>query len=399
MPFQSEKQRRYLWANEPEIARDWTDTYGSRIRKDNGGMMDWADQGGMKNYLGEQPMVNAPQNWRAGPNTPPTELAYVTRPERNLILQANMHGSLGQGPNEGPSGIMSLDSQGDYTPDLSPSGGGHTPGEGGDFEAENIANQQAARQKAVLTGKIQKNPTTGEWEAGRNLGRGENVMGMGLGSGPKIGGGLGLTRSGAGPNIGNWASGFAGSKIGGGLGSMLFGPWGAILGALFGRGVGKRAWQARQTDEKETAKDILLGQNTLLSNLFNKKKTPTNIGGEGIQTIDIRDKFNRLAQPDDRFANARRAMTQVGLDEFRPMTDEQVQKYGQLTTGNINRGVYDPYDTGIDYRSDLEKMAESSGVRDRMEPEDTDYWQDLYREGRNRKQYYTTPEMWKRVYG
>ena len=39
MPFQSEKQRRYLWANEPEIARDWTDTYGSRIEKNNGGIM------------------------------------------------------------------------------------------------------------------------------------------------------------------------------------------------------------------------------------------------------------------------------------------------------------------------------------------------------------------------
>mgnify|MGYP003642798720 CR=1 FL=1 len=38
MPFQSEKQRRYLWANEPEIARDWTDTYGSRIQKNNGGI-------------------------------------------------------------------------------------------------------------------------------------------------------------------------------------------------------------------------------------------------------------------------------------------------------------------------------------------------------------------------
>ena len=40
MPFQSEKQRRYLWANEPEIARDWTDTYGSRIKKDSGGIME-----------------------------------------------------------------------------------------------------------------------------------------------------------------------------------------------------------------------------------------------------------------------------------------------------------------------------------------------------------------------
>ena len=38
MPFKSEKQRRYLWANEPEIARDWTDTYGSRIHKGLGGM-------------------------------------------------------------------------------------------------------------------------------------------------------------------------------------------------------------------------------------------------------------------------------------------------------------------------------------------------------------------------
>jgi len=35
MPFQSEKQRRYLWANEPEIAREWTDRYGAR----GGGIM------------------------------------------------------------------------------------------------------------------------------------------------------------------------------------------------------------------------------------------------------------------------------------------------------------------------------------------------------------------------
>ena len=39
MPFKSEKQRRYLWANEPEIARDWTETYGSRIEKNIGGIM------------------------------------------------------------------------------------------------------------------------------------------------------------------------------------------------------------------------------------------------------------------------------------------------------------------------------------------------------------------------
>ena len=41
MPFQSEKQRKYLWANEPEIAREWTDKYGSRVKKDNGGILSW----------------------------------------------------------------------------------------------------------------------------------------------------------------------------------------------------------------------------------------------------------------------------------------------------------------------------------------------------------------------
>jgi len=147
-----------------------------------------------------------------------------------------------------------------------------------------------------------------------------------------------------------------------------------LLGSLFGQGVGRRAYQASQTDEEETLRDIMLGQNTLLSNLFKKKPTR-----QGIETIDIRDKFNRLAQPDDRFATAKKAMTNPYWDR---------------------RGTARfPYDEGIDYRSDLEKMAEASGVRGRIEPEDTDYWQDLYREGRNRRQYYTTPELWKRIYG
>jgi len=46
MPFKSEAQRRYLWANEPNIARDWTDTYGSRIKKENGGIMRLGFQNG-----------------------------------------------------------------------------------------------------------------------------------------------------------------------------------------------------------------------------------------------------------------------------------------------------------------------------------------------------------------
>ena len=44
MPFKSEKQRKYLWANEPEIARDWTDTYGSKIHKADGGAIAGGNQ-------------------------------------------------------------------------------------------------------------------------------------------------------------------------------------------------------------------------------------------------------------------------------------------------------------------------------------------------------------------
>ena len=72
-------------------------------------------QGGVKNYLGDQEMVNAPKKWQSGPGKPDTELAYITNAEKDLILKADLHGSLGGGPNLGPSGVMSLDSWGDIS--------------------------------------------------------------------------------------------------------------------------------------------------------------------------------------------------------------------------------------------------------------------------------------------
>jgi len=159
MPFQSDKQRRYLWANEPEIARDWTDRYGAR----GGGIMSWADQGGMKNYLGEQPMVNAPKNWRSGPDSPPTELAYITQPEKDLILRSNIHGSLQNGPNEGPSGIMSLDAQGDYTRDRSPQGRSRQGQAQHDQHMRSIlTGQQNIGQTAKVSDKVRRGAVP-EW--------------------------------------------------------------------------------------------------------------------------------------------------------------------------------------------------------------------------------------------
>ena len=61
MPFQSEKQRKYLWANEPEIARDWTDTYGSGIAKALGGRIPFANGSFLSNIQPLQSFFETPQ--------------------------------------------------------------------------------------------------------------------------------------------------------------------------------------------------------------------------------------------------------------------------------------------------------------------------------------------------
>ena len=75
---------------------------------------DFVMQGGVKNYLGKQKTVsNVPVKWKSGSNKPATELAYITEAEKNLLLKEDIHRSLKNGPNTGPEGVMSLDSQGD----------------------------------------------------------------------------------------------------------------------------------------------------------------------------------------------------------------------------------------------------------------------------------------------
>ena len=46
-------------------------------------------QGGVDNYLGKQPQVVAPRKWQSSPDAPPTELAYITKAEKDLILKKN----------------------------------------------------------------------------------------------------------------------------------------------------------------------------------------------------------------------------------------------------------------------------------------------------------------------
>jgi len=71
-------------------------------------------QGGVQNYLGKQKEVTAPVKWKSSPNHPETELAYITKAEKDLLVKKDLHGSLKGGVNRGPSGIMSLNGYGSF---------------------------------------------------------------------------------------------------------------------------------------------------------------------------------------------------------------------------------------------------------------------------------------------
>ena len=256
MPFQSEKQRRYLWANEPEIAKDWTDTYGSRIKKSDGGITNVAIQGGVDNYLGEQPQVKAPRKWQSGPDSPATELAYITEAEKDLILKANIHGGLEKGPNIGPSGIMSLDSFGDVggggaSGGDTEAGGGAMEGRGFSGQGPGQSDRDFDRQKANERAALQ----IAERAQAKNLGYNEraNIANATYGPLQKYTGERGFLGNlfrGAnkygytdtytsGPNQGQVKPGYFGRAVGG-LGSLLTGiPFvGGAMGTAYDYGKG-----------------------------------------------------------------------------------------------------------------------------------------------------------------
>ena len=100
-------------------------------------------QGGVKNYLGNQKMVNAPLKWRSGPQHPSTELAYITKKEKDLLVNQDLHGSLKGGVNRGPSGIMSLNGWGSTDSSQNVSGTAASAAETGSRNARDRAEVQA----------------------------------------------------------------------------------------------------------------------------------------------------------------------------------------------------------------------------------------------------------------
>jgi hypothetical protein len=74
---------------------------------------DYVVQAGIKNYLGKQKTATVPIKWKSGKDHPDTELAYITKPEKELLLKLDMHNSMPDGePNIGPGGLISLNGGG-----------------------------------------------------------------------------------------------------------------------------------------------------------------------------------------------------------------------------------------------------------------------------------------------
>ena len=118
MPFKSEAQRKYLWANEPEIARDWTDTYGSRIQKSNGGISQLVKRGpGRPGYAGPAGGASAGGNY--GGNVNPDQ-EYAGRSFKETY---GGDGPQGDGPQGSPFILnppLKGPPVGDHHPDLPP---------------------------------------------------------------------------------------------------------------------------------------------------------------------------------------------------------------------------------------------------------------------------------------
>jgi hypothetical protein len=109
-------------------------------------------QGGVKNYLGKQKEVKAPVKWQSSPDHPKTELAYITKAEKDLLIKKDLHGSLKGSVNRGPSGIISLNGYGSIEggKDVGMSGSATSAAETVSGNARDVRDVQAQMNTANL---------------------------------------------------------------------------------------------------------------------------------------------------------------------------------------------------------------------------------------------------------
>jgi hypothetical protein len=123
-------------------------------------------QAGVYNFLGKQKMITVPIKWKSGKDHPDTELAYITKPEKELLIKLDLHGSMKDGkPNKGPGGIISLNSGG--SGDVGPDSAGPSDS-GGSFDGTESLNNEgfgSTTNQGGFDGGSSSTPTTTGYSA------------------------------------------------------------------------------------------------------------------------------------------------------------------------------------------------------------------------------------------
>jgi len=222
-------------------------------------------QGGVKNYLGKQKEVTAPVKWKSSPDHPETELAYITKAEKDLLVKKDLHGSLKGGVNRGPSGIMSLNGWGSADPGQNVSGAAASAAESGKNTSDTLA--------AGMSGKDVRDFQSAA---------------IASGAGQRVNPGFFDSRYTVGPDVISRAKAFAPAAFkktqGGGL--MGFLTSGGILGNLI-RGLGQRFGLGKTYNQPTYDMSGLSG-------------LPFG-GTAAFQNLDIRDKFNRTEEDNEEY--------------------------------------------------------------------------------------------------
>lgn len=318
-------------------------------------------QGGVDNYLGKQPQVQAPRKWQSSPDKPATELAYITEAEKDLILKSNIHGGLEGGPNMGPSGIMSLDSFGDVGG--AGASGGDTSAGGGANEGAGFSGRGGGESPADFSARVAKERAVlqnAENIQARDLGYNarENIVDRTYGPLQKY---TGRSRLFGGANKygytdtlpdGSLKPGYGG-RILGGLGSILTGiPFvGGALGTAYDYGKG------------------IFGPKTRDMSEFNK----LGLGGVKSGTYDF-DSDAQINQDVDTTGYSRFSDTALGKPDLNNLeslinsyTGGSIDFNPAMTVGygtgieNVNPGVTESYEFASDLPAEFQDMAKYAG--------------------------------------
>jgi hypothetical protein len=191
---------------------------------------DYAVQAGIKNYLGKQKTATVPIKWKSGKDHPDTELAYITKPEKDLLLKLDMHKSMPDGePNIGPGGLISLNSGGDGGAGGGAGGSGGGGTDTGDMgsEAANNAATDAANASVGMGGGPTDTGDLGS-EAANDAATAAGAASVGMGTfSPYSRPGMIAT------NIANYMSGNPATSIGlTALGTMIGVPGLGVMNAV-----------------------------------------------------------------------------------------------------------------------------------------------------------------------